>query len=65
MLARPDVEGLAAHLRQVNGELAIVTTSAAGVDSVLFLTVELEPITSINVIRNPAKLTGVDLRPVP
>lgn len=40
VLSRPDTEGLAPHLRSVNGELTVVTLSIEGVDSVLFLTVE-------------------------
>ena len=59
VLGRPDVEGLAPHLRTVNGELAIVTTSVEGVDSVLFLTVEGDRITALHAIRNPDKLGAV------
>ena len=59
VLGRPDVEGLAPHLRTVNGELAIVTTSVEGVDSVLFLTVEDDCITALHAIRNPDKLGAV------
>lgn len=59
VLGRPDVAGLAPHLRTVNGELAIVTTSVEGVDSVLFLTVEDDHITALHAIRNPDKLGAV------
>lgn len=59
VLGRPDVEGLAPHLRTVNGELAIVTTSVEGVDSVLFLTVDDDRITALHAIRNPHKLGAV------
>jgi RNA polymerase sigma-70 factor (ECF subfamily) len=59
VLERPDVEGLAPHLRTVNGELAIVTTSVEGVDSVFFLTVEDGHITALHAIRNPDKLGAV------
>lgn len=59
VLGRPDVEGLAPHLRTVNGELAIVMTSVEGVDSVLFLTVEDDHITALHAIRNPDKLGAV------
>lgn len=62
--ARPDVEGLEAHVSTVNGELAIVTTSVDGVDAVMFLTVEGEQVTAMHVIRNPEKLTAV-VRPTP
>ena len=59
VLGRPDVEGLAPHLRTVNGELAVVTTSVEGVDSVLFLTVEGDRVTALHAIRNPDKLGAV------
>ena len=59
VLGRPDVEGLAPHLRTVNGELAVVTTSVEGVDSVLFLTVEGDRIEALHAIRNPDKLGAV------
>jgi len=59
VLSRPDVEGLAPHMRTVNGEPAVVTTSVEGVDSVLFLTVEGDRIVSLHAIRNPEKLGAV------
>jgi RNA polymerase sigma-70 factor (ECF subfamily) len=59
VLARPDTPDLAADLRVVNGELAIVLTGPDGVDSVMFLTVEAGRITALHSIRNPEKLTAV------
>lgn len=57
--SRPDTPDLEPDLRIVNGELAIVLSSPAGVDSVLFLTVEGDRITALHSIRNPEKLTAV------
>lgn len=59
VLSRPDVEGLAADLAVVNGELALVTRSVEGVDSVLFLTVQSGRIAALHAIRNPEKLTAI------
>lgn len=59
VLSRPDVEGLAAGLAVVNGELALVTRSVEGVDSVLFLTVNNGQIAALHAIRNPEKLTAI------
>lgn len=59
VLGRPDVEGLAPHLRTVNGELTVVTTSVEGIDSVVFLTIEGAHITALHAIRNPEKLGAI------
>lgn len=59
VLTRPDTPGLVADLRVVNGELAIVLSSADGVDSVLFLTVQGDRIAALHSIRNPEKLSAV------
>lgn len=59
VLERPDTPDLAADLRIVNGELAIVLTGPDGVDSVMFLTVEDDRITALHSIRNPEKLAAL------
>ena len=47
------------ELRQVNGELAIVASTAEGLDGVIFVTVEDDRITALHGIRNPEKLGAV------
>ena len=58
-LGKPEVQGLAPHLRTVNGELAVVAAGDDFVDSVLFLTVEDDRVVALHGIRNPEKLGAV------
>ncbi len=59
VLGRATANGVVPELRRVNGEPAIVMTDPAGVDAVMFLTVEGEQVTALYIIRNPVKLGAV------
>lgn len=59
VLGTPEAAELTPSLRTVNGELAVVTTSSQGLDSVLFVTVEGDRVTALHAIRNPDKLGAI------
>jgi RNA polymerase sigma-70 factor (ECF subfamily) len=59
VLEKPESATIDFELRQVNGELAIVATTADGLDGVIFVTVEDDRITALHGIRNPEKLGAV------
>ena len=59
VLEKPEAAGFELELRLVNGELAIVATTPAGIDGVIFVTVEDDRITALHGIRNPEKLGAV------
>jgi RNA polymerase sigma-70 factor (ECF subfamily) len=56
---KPEAAAIDFELRQVNGELAIVATTAEGIDGVIFVTVEDDRVTALHGIRNPEKLGAV------
>jgi RNA polymerase sigma-70 factor (ECF subfamily) len=59
VLEKPESATIDFELRQVNGELAIVASTAEGLDGVIFVTVEDDRITALHGIRNPEKLGAV------
>jgi RNA polymerase sigma-70 factor (ECF subfamily) len=59
VLGKPESALFEFVLRPVNGELAIVASTAGGVDAVIFVTVEEDRITALHGIRNPEKLGAV------
>lgn len=59
LLSAPDAASYRAQLRQVNGETAVVVSTAQGLDSVLFVTVEGDRVSALHAIRNPDKLAAV------
>ena len=56
---KPEAAAIDFELRQVNGELAIVATTADGIDGVIFVTIEDDRVTALHGIRNPEKLGAV------
>lgn len=59
VLGTPEAATLTYEFREVNGELAVVTSGPDGTDAVFFFTVEDDRITQMHAIRNPHKLTAV------
>jgi RNA polymerase sigma-70 factor (ECF subfamily) len=59
VLEKPESATIDFELRQVNGELAIVASTADGIDGVIFVTVEDDRVTALHGIRNPEKLGAV------
>ena len=59
VLAHPDVDDLTARVAEVNGELAVLSFAGDTLDTVTFLTVEVQGITALHAVRNPDKLAAL------
>lgn len=59
LLSAPEAPSYRPEIQQVNGESAIVVSTVAGVDSVMFVTVDGDRVSALHTIRNPDKLSAV------